>query len=76
MCYLEMDISHLLSFLPYSSTPDCSAVMEESRCCAVSLCVFPPMESLQHKITCLWGERDASVLLCPLLLLVEWALVP
>lgn len=57
-------------------TPHRSALMEEPKCCAVSLCAFPPMESLQHKITCLWGERDASVLLCPLLLLVGWALVP
>lgn len=74
-CDLETEISRLPPSCP-THTPHRSALMEEPKCCAVSLCAFPPMESLQHKITCLWGERDASVLLCPLLLLVDWALVP
>lgn len=74
--YLEMEISRILPFLPYSYTPHHSALMEEPKSCAISLCVFPPVESLQHKRTWLWGDRDASVLLCPLLLLVGWALVP
>lgn len=83
LCYLEMEISRLSTppaprrppFLPCSYTPHRPALMEEPKFCAVSLCAFPPMESLQHKITRLWGERDASVL-CPLQLLVGWALVP
>lgn len=73
MCYLEMKISHLPA-LTLLLHPPVSALMEEPKCCAVSLCAFPPMKSLQHKITCLWGETDASVL-CPLLLSVEWTLV-
>lgn len=76
MCHLELEIRHLLPSCPTLTSPHCSALMEEPKCYAVSLCAFPPMESLQHKITCLWGERYASVVLCPLQLLVGWALVP
>ncbi|ELW72745.1 hypothetical protein TREES_T100017514 [Tupaia chinensis] len=39
-----------------------SALMEEPKYCAVSLCAFPPMKSLQHEVTCLWGERAPSAL--------------
>ena len=82
LCYLEMEISRLSTTPPPRRPHPCPTLIPptvllygKSPNAVLSLCAFPPMESLQHKITCLWGERDASVL-CPLLLLVGWALVP
>ena len=69
LCYLEMEISSLLPFLPYSYTSHRSALMEEPKSCAISLCVFPPVESLQHKEH---GFGEKEMLQCCWVLCCYW----